>query len=441
MVISITLSGMHPLYEITQTLWSSQSFPLRDPIWGNLLFPQSFQALLEAEQFKKIRGIKQLGPCHLIYPGASHDRFSHSLGVYWTGFRFLDSFARKQQALDCMSREGLLSFLVACLCHDLGHFPYTHSLKELALREHEALTADLVLENPLKSLIEKTGAKPEYVAAIVDFDREAPNEETLMYRRLLSGVLDPDKLDYLKRDAYFCGVPYGTQDMDFLLSRISLNKEGRLFLAEEDSSILEQLLFSKYLMYKAVYWHRDVRIATAMIKKFLYIHLLQGHLKDEDLYGLDDAQFQALCENLEQSYPGRALAQTVRRGALYKKLWEVPAQTLNRNFLETLGNPQKRFSLETELLQALSGKLQDPSWDIIIDIPEDISFESDFPLQDAWGNLLSFSQARSVFSPPVVKEFTASLRKLRVLVHPDYDLNPQKAAEICSLFFAGEARV
>ena len=96
------------------------------------------------------------------------------------------------------------------------------------------------------------------------------NKEILFYRQLLSGVLDPDKLDYLNRDAFYCGVPYGIQDTEFTLSALEPDSEKGITINSKSIVAVENLLFSKYLMYRTVYWHKTVRIVTAMMKKTLF---------------------------------------------------------------------------------------------------------------------------------------------------------------------------
>ena len=143
------------------------------------------------------------------------------MGVYYLGRQILLSLSKKSLDLP-FTEKGMMSFLVACLLHDIGHFPYAHSLKELAIRDHEELAGEMILEHKeLGEAIDKTGADRVMTAAIIDKDLLSSDEETIFYRNVLSGTLDPDKLDYLSRDGFFAGVPYGKQDTDFIISSLS----------------------------------------------------------------------------------------------------------------------------------------------------------------------------------------------------------------------------
>lgn len=422
---------MDSIVQTLAQLHARDSFALRDPVWGHIYLPAGFAPVLSSSPFAKIRGIKQLGPCHLVYPGASHDRFSHSLGVYQVSCRFLEQFASRGDVLR-LSHEKSLAFLAAALCHDIGHFPYTHSLKELPLRDHEALSADLVRQGELAGLFRTAGIVPDQVAAIIDHDLPCQDPELLFYRRVLSGVLDPDKLDYLRRDAYYCGVPYGIQDLDFLLSRLQTGPDGTLRLNEADGSIIEHILFSKYLMYKAVYWHRDVRIATAMIKKFLHMTIKAARLDPVQLYHLDDNGFLNLASQICASPGIPDLPRLVRNSTFYQLCAEIPFCELPPETQSRLANLDSRAELEKALAGSLcpraGGGATSPEWNVILDVPEHVSFEVDFPLLARDGTVRPFLESSSVFSSRTVHEFTDSLRKVRLLVHPGIDCNPAQAA-------------
>ena len=263
---------------------------VKDPLWQNIPMTKEIKALTEVDDVQKLARIKQNGPSYHIYPGCVHTRLSHSLGVYYLGRQILLSLSKKSQDLP-FTEKGMMSFLVACLLHDIGHFPYAHSLKELAIRDHEELAGEMILEHKeLGEAIDKTGADRVMTAAIIDKDLLSSDEETIFYRNVLSGTLDPDKLDYLSRDGFFAGVPYGKQDTDFIISSLSYHN-SRLCLDKAAISSVEQILFSKYMMYRTLYWHKGVRSATAMIKKALITALKEGLVTFDELYGIDDNEF------------------------------------------------------------------------------------------------------------------------------------------------------
>lgn len=381
--------------------------PVRDPLWGNVMVPSEFSAILSSPEFIKLSRILQLGPAHLVYPGATHTRRAHSIGVFELAKRSLAALASRS-TLGAVDAAGARGFLVAALCHDLGHFPYAHSLKELPLRDHESLTADVVL-GPLRAAVRAAGADPEFVAAIVDQDLPAsgPDGSLRLFRNMLSGVLDPDKLDYLNRDAWACGVPYGVQDVDFTLQHLGLDDSGRPGVTERGVMAIEAVLFSKYQMYRAVYWHKSVRAATAMIKKAVVGALASGALAPEDLYGLDDHGFYALME--QKGRDAQGLIKGVFDGAILKSRFELPFDE---------GNPAHKRAADLALRPGLEADLEKLTGaaQVVIDVPEPISFESDLPVI---GSGSGFSAYATVFRPEVVDSFTRSLRVLRVYSSTD----------------------
>lgn len=385
---------------------------VRDPVWKHVWMTEEVSDLLRSPPFLRLHRIKQLGPTELVYPGATHTRAAHSIGVYHLALRALRALVAR--GADWVSKEGCASFLVAALLHDLGHFPYTHSLKELPLEPHERLTARLVRESSLARLVARAGADPERVAAIVDRDAARDDGETRFFRRILSGVLDPDKLDYLNRDAYYCGVPYGIQDTDFVLSRISPDRERGIVVDSRAIMSVESVLFSKYLMYRSVYWHRQVRMATAMMKKALLGALGANAIDPEELYGVDDEGLFAFVSS--RDFPARECALALRRRELYRVISEHRLADSPR-FPAVARDLSSRGRLEAKVADTLSVFLGSPVGpdEVLIDVPEDISFESDLFVSDEGR---PFSESSTVFSAEVVSGFTASLRVLRLALHP-----------------------
>jgi HD superfamily phosphohydrolase len=376
--------------------------PVRDPVWGNIMLSEGFKKIVSSPVLQKMNRIRQLGPTYLVYPGAVHTRFIHSLGVYHIGYRMI----RRLITFDscpAVSVQDVNAFLCACLLHDLGHFPYTHSLKELPLKKHEALTGEYILAEPLASIIRSAlEIDPVIPAAIVDTALPTSDATVKFFRNILSGVLDPDKLDYLTRDAFFCGVPYGTQDIEFVLSSIYPHPERGISILPSGIPAVENILFSKYLMYKTVYWHKTVRCATGMIKKAIMAALNDGVLTPDDLYGLDD-------ESLFQAGRGDGasrLFDMVHGRELFKMTHEVVFDDNNPYHMSLL-DLKKRGEEEAKLAE----KLACDSTSVIIDVPENITFETTLPVYEN-GSFRSFSGRAGL------ETFSDPLRKIRIFVDP-----------------------
>ena len=398
---------------------------VRDPLWKDIGLSPAFKQLFRCKAMQKLGRIKQLGPTFHLYPGAVHTRLSHSLGVFHVARLMLLALLRSWVNGDngCpFSHVGIQSFLSAAMLHDLGHFPYAHALKELALREHEQLAAQIIGRDIAirKILTDGIGASVEYVQAIIDESIPCNNPEISFYRALLSGTLDPDKLDYLSRDAFFCGVPYGMQDASYIISRIRYLPPGIPAIPISAIGAVEHLLFSKYLMYQNVYWHHSTRSATAMIKKALHLAIGEQVIKHEDLYDLDDESF-FLLESSHAGFLPFKLLSLVRENSLYHAHEQI---RFNKN------NPLHRSCLELSdrkiLEEALFKMLvrDNPSLqkhEIIIDVPEQVSFEATIPIILSDGSIQPFSEADELFKSSVVEAFTSSLRKIRVFAPPALD--------------------
>ena len=416
--------------KVRSALFDGYTEPIRDALWGHIYLTPGLAALTGSQPFMRLHRIMQLGPALRVYPGATHTRASHSIGVYHLARRLLSHLVEKG-ADTWLSPEGVKSFLCAALLHDLGHFPYTHSLKELPLEEHEVLTGKLIVREPLKSLVAAAGGDPYFTAAIVAtrddwlagesrFRQE--RGELYFYRKLLSGALDPDKLDYLSRDARYCGVPYGVQDVDFILSRLLPHQERGVDIDSRGISGVESLLFSKYLMYRAVYWHRGVRSATAMVKKAILGGLEAGIITGEELYNLDDQGLFTLAG--ERAYPLFSLVDSVRNGRLFTALAEIPFdEKIHGKALPLSGRSRLEAGLAAELSSRLGVNLKGD--DLIIDLPEPVSFESGLFVTD---ENCFFSKSSSVFKAGLLEAFAGSLRIIRVFADPRHEeqLAPQR---------------
>ena len=199
---------------------------VRDPLWQNIRLDEAAAAIVDTPEFQRLRRVKQLGFAHLVYPGAIHTRFLHALGVHHlTGRAIYALRSRGELAqLDAEQTAGVQVVRLAALLHDVGHYPFSHAMEELeagAIPGHHEELADRFLAAPgIREVLEDVAPDAAVrIGALIRGTSDHP------LQGLVSGSLDLDKIDYLRRDSLFCGVPYGAVDVDRLLEALTLARE------------------------------------------------------------------------------------------------------------------------------------------------------------------------------------------------------------------------
>ncbi|MFH0862474.1 MAG: HD domain-containing protein [Candidatus Altiarchaeota archaeon] len=224
---------------------------VRDPIHGNIRLDGAFLGLLDTPQMQRLRNIKQNGLCYLVYPAMNSTRFEHSLGVFHLG----GSISEHLQ----LDESDEMELKAACLLHDVGHGPFSHTFDELMLRhgfDHEGESARIINETEISDMMGKAGIKPKAVVELI-YGRGKLG-------KLLSSEVDVDKMDYLVRDAYYAGVAYGVTDVERLLYSIRFEK-GDVLVESGGLEAAESLLINRNMMYQTVYRHHAKRIAESMM--------------------------------------------------------------------------------------------------------------------------------------------------------------------------------
>ena len=369
-------------------LLADQGKAIRDPVWGYIHLPPPVLSLIDTEDFQRLRNITQLGYVHLVYPGARHSRFEHSLGVYHLAKQFMSRLLVSDPPLQ-LRDEDIRVFVAATLLHDIGHYPFSHTLEELmpffVLHEERARQIILDQDRPIYHILQtQFEIDPLRVANVIDYKNAQCSipPEDLLLANILSGTLDPDKIDYLLRDSLFCGVPFGESvNRDRLASSIKYDPERkRLAITSKGVDAVEALVFTNYLMYRNVYWHHGVRSASAMFKRAVQEILLHPECQ------LDGNRFHLLTESeliAELKSEQRRLQLTgsaeLLDGTIYRRLYKVGAvihpgerkRALMDYLYELFHNPDKRRKKEIELCHTFSQRLGRPlsGHEILIDIP------------------------------------------------------------------------
>jgi len=240
--------------------------------------------LVDTPAVQRLRHVKQLGTVRLVYPSANHTRFEHSLGVYHLASRALDHLGIGGKRADRIEAAAML--------HDVGHGPFSHNLESLTHRRtgkyHDDVD-ELLATGAVGEALRDHDLDPERIARLVAGEGR--------YGGLVSGELDVDRMDYLVRDAYHTGVPYGTIDTERFVRELTFVDDGAgesdLVLDEGNVQTAESLLLARALMNPVVYTHHVARISKAMLRRAASDLLDATPTTAAELRRMDDHDFLA----------------------------------------------------------------------------------------------------------------------------------------------------
>jgi len=335
---------------------------IRDSIHGFIEFKeQEIKGIVDKQIFQRLRGIKQLALACLLYPGATHTRFEHSLGVMYIADRMGKTLELSNEDLELLRHTALL--------HDLGHGPFSHvsenvlesfaddNIKNIFRRYendkskekiHELITMQLIiLENFEKVDKEKIVGilLPDYKSAkeireaIINFLRISDHPPDPILREIISGPIDADKQDYLLRDSYFCGVKYGVFDIDRLHNTLEKVEDSSglksLAINEDGIHALEQYIMAKYYMNTQIYRHRLRRITDAMLTRAIELGIVEDQLQFlKDLYLYDGSE--EYLENYKKWDDEKVLREIIKNGK--GKSYEIVLNLKERKLFKEIYN-------------------------------------------------------------------------------------------------------
>ncbi len=292
---------------------------IRDSIHGNLPLDPFEIEVLDYPQLQRLRRVKQLGFISLIYPGANHSRFEHSIGTMHLASKLADQLELSKDDKDLVRIAGLL--------HDAGHGPFSHVSEAVLGVNHEEITAFVIEKTSIHDKLSEKFDTKEIIDIINGEGKLGP---------IISGDLDMDRMDYLIRDSHYTGVAYGVIDTERIISNLKLERE--LILDIKGVQAAESALTARYLMYPSVYQHHTTRIINAMFRRCLRDLINQDNLDPKDMYKYDDSDMISMCRHSEGL--SREMMEKIDNRNLLKR-----AKVLPVNLFE---EPEKIFKIEKE---------------------------------------------------------------------------------------------
>jgi len=336
---------------------------IRDPIHGYIEIDELAIAILDTVEMQRLRRIRQLGFSYLVYPGANHTRFEHSLGTYYLMNVLLDRLE--------VVKEEERELLAASLIHDIGHGPYSHVteplMKKYTGKSHEEVEDILFADDDDERKKEKDAESAATTIAEV-LDAYRLDKKKIMgyikgertgyvakrdFSKILNGEIDVDRMDYLVRDSYYTGVAYGVVDNIRLIHGLDFVNE-ELVITEKGILPAEYLLFSRFLMHPTVYNHHTSRIAQLMFLNALEDFIESGsESKDYPrhyalaLREMDDSEINTVLRNAK-GYPQEMMTRINER-RLFKRAVYTNVNELDEDVAEELSDERRRLEVEEEI--------------------------------------------------------------------------------------------
>jgi HD superfamily phosphohydrolase len=453
---------------------------IRVPEYTSVFLTKPLLKLLDSREIQRLRSIRQLGFVELVFPGAEHTRFEHSLGVYYRACQVIKHLCEVEGLLEVAKPERIRRLLLASLLHDLGHYFGAHVIEELG--KTKDMAAKLAQYNHLEvgrwMLTSKTSEVGEALEKGFDVNREELADYVFgknhgggidgeLYR-LLDGPIDVDKMDYLERDSIHTGVPYGRNyDAGRLLSSFMILRQGKrinILLREKGKASAEVFIFSRYVMFTEVYWHHTARCFSAMFRR-AFMDLVQTDLQVEELIGekiytskscryfSDVESFRRIVERAGAGGRKTAVARDLLdaiaagRAGLYKRLItlrgegepggrQYEAKMICRRLIETYHSGLKswlelgrRFARRVGKRAGISDLREHH---ILIDTPLLGDRGTTYPLYFPREKLIRDITEVSPVAGALDKMFNEAAQQVRIYCHPGYvdRLNPDEVYDI-----------
>ncbi|MEW6328726.1 MAG: HD domain-containing protein [Candidatus Micrarchaeota archaeon] len=328
---------------------------IKDAVHGDIKLSEFERVLIDTPEVQRLRGLKQLAMAYLVYPGANHSRFEHSLGTM--------KLASEMAASLGLGEDETKKLRAVALLHDVGHAAFSHEseriVREFTGKTHEQLGIEKIKKSGIRDLLQDAGFPAREIEKL--FLGEGLGA-------IVSSDLGADRMDYLLRDSHYTGVAYGVIDSDRLIQTTRV-LNGKLVVEEGGLEAAESLLIARFLMFSAVYFHHTVRIASAMLQRAIRLGLADGTVDCGDMLVMDDAELEM---RLKESRWARELVERIENRKLLKRAYEIEMSKLGKGVQRKLGEKKYVEKIEREI-----GEKARAEFHVIVDVPYAYGTRSD----------------------------------------------------------------
>lgn len=293
------------------------NFAVNDPVHGTIELSDLEVEIINTKVFQRLRNIKQLGLANYVFPSADFTRFSHSIGVCHLTGKIFDTL--KRNGADQITDQEIRDYRLAGLLHDIGHYPYSHNMEDAIREYYEPKKNEYIAslfseksETPEKKSVVTAGEKaPKYfnhtsvgreillhdsqiqeIFKKYEIDTELiysifTRDNNPKYSSVISSDLDADRIDYLLRSASNTGLPYGSVDINYLVSQLRLDNNGKLCITPKALRTADHFLLCRYFEYSQVIHHKTVAAFEEILKEVIF-----------ELLGKEGNRFDCSCESI-----------------------------------------------------------------------------------------------------------------------------------------------
>jgi HD superfamily phosphohydrolase len=242
---------------------------INDPIHGFIILPDIIAPILDSEAIQRLSRVRQLAGANFVFPGANHTRFEHCIGVAALAQRLINSLKEFHDVP--FKKDDINDGIVAALCHDVGHGPFSHNFESILIdnlnQDHEDFTHWIITTSELGQILTDLGFNKRYIADLAVGRAIGTTPIASLICQVISSAVNVDSMDYLTRDNYHCGTKSGSIDINRLILAMDQIEEGLLGIDIRSLIAIEGFLLARISSFRTIYFHKTCRAAQLMMTR------------------------------------------------------------------------------------------------------------------------------------------------------------------------------